>query len=221
LDVGLFFLLMQVSGIRLMSVVPLAEGFRLIEKTLNAAGRPLTAFCACELRSPQPFDEAGFVAFNNEYVGTLAHWGLFDGTNNPVARSNVCPAMNPPEEPGFFAFSYTVPDDTAAPSFIIAGSGEAPEGKGNYKDHIISLGDLSAEGLRSKARWVLGEMENRMQALGFNWSDVTVTQLYSVHNIYSLMSEEIDQRGAMRGGLTWFQNGSQGFARLQSHLDRA
>jgi hypothetical protein len=114
--------------------------------------------------------------------------------------------MNPPEEPGFFAFSYTVPDDTAAPSFIIAGSGEAPEGKGNYKDHIISLGDLSAEGLRSKARWVLGEMENRMQALGFNWSDVTVTQLYSVHNIYSLMSEEIDQRGAMRGGLTWHLN---------------
>jgi hypothetical protein len=37
-----------------------------------------------------------------------------------------------------------------------------------------------------------------MQALGFNWSDVTVTQLHSVQNVYSLMSEEIDQRGAMR-----------------------
>jgi hypothetical protein len=69
--------------------------------------------------------------------------------------------MNPPEEPDFFAFSYTVLDDTAAPSFVIAGSGETPEGKGNYKDHIISLGDLSAEGLRSKARWVLGEMEKQ------------------------------------------------------------
>jgi|UniRef100_UPI004047F978 hypothetical protein len=196
----------RIERVRLMNVVPLAEGFRLIEKTLKAAGRPLSAFCACELRSPKPFDEASFEVFNKAYVGTLAHWGLFDGKSNPVARSNVCPVINPPEEPGFFAFSYTVPDDTAAPSFVIAGSGEAPEGKGNYKDHIISLGDLSEEGLRSKARWVLGEMENRMQALGFNWSDVSVTQLYSAHNVYSLMSEEIDRRGAMRGGLTWHLN---------------
>jgi hypothetical protein len=35
---------------------------------------------------------------------------------------------------------------------------------------------------------------------------VTVTQLYTVHNIYALMSEEIDRRGAMRGGLTWHLN---------------
>jgi hypothetical protein len=60
--------------------------------------------------------------------------------------------------------------------------------------------------LKNKARWVLDEMENRMRVLGFNWSDVTVTQLYTVHNIYALMAEEIDRRGAMRGGLTWHLN---------------
>lgn len=196
----------RIERVRFMNVVPLAEGFRLIEETLKAAGRPLTAFCACELRSPKPFDEAGFEAFNKAYVGTLERWGLFDGTNNPVARSNVCPVNDPPQEPGFYAFSYTVPDPSAAPSFVIAGSGEAPEGKGNYKDHIVSLKDLSSDGLRNKARWVLGEMENRMRALGFEWSDVTVTQLYTVHDIYALMSEEIDRRGAMRGGLTWHLN---------------
>jgi hypothetical protein len=53
---------------------------------------------------------------------------------------------------------------------------------------------------------VLDEMENRMRVLGFGWSDVTVTQLYTVHNIYALISEEIGRRGAMRGGLTWHLN---------------
>jgi len=196
----------RIERVRFKRFVSLAEGFRLIEETLKAAGRPLTAFCACELRSPAPFDEAGFEAFNKAYVGTLERWGLFDGKTNPVARSNVCPAMDPPQEPGFFAFSYTVADPSAAPSFVIAGSGESPEGKGNYKDHIVSLGDTSPEGLRHKARWVLGEMENRMRVLGFTWSDVTVTQLYTVHDIYALMSDEIDQRGAMQGGLTWHLN---------------
>ncbi len=35
---------------------------------LKAAGRPLTAFAACELRSPAPFTEGGFRAFNETYV---------------------------------------------------------------------------------------------------------------------------------------------------------
>lgn len=196
----------RIERVRFMKFVSLAEGFRLIEQVLKAAGRPLTAFCACELRSPRPFDEAGFEAFNKEYVGTLARWGLFDGKTNPVARSNVCPVIDAPEVPGFYAFSYTVADASAAPSFVVAGSGEAPEGKGNYKDHIVNLGDLSLEGLLNKARFVLGEMENRMGALGFTWSDVTATQLYTVHNVFPLMSKEIGQRGAMRGGLTWHLN---------------
>ncbi len=50
-----------------------------------------TAFCACELRSPEPFTEEGFKAFNRVYVGTLERWGLFKNEVNPVARSNVCP----------------------------------------------------------------------------------------------------------------------------------
>jgi hypothetical protein len=42
-----------------------------------------------------------------------------------VARSNVCPEIDPPEVLGFYAFSYTVADASAAPSFVVAGSGEA------------------------------------------------------------------------------------------------
>lgn len=186
--------------------VPLGEGFRRIEKIVTAAGRPLTAFCACELRSPAPFTEAGFTAFNKIYVGTLERWKIYDGKTNPVARSNVCPAIAPPAEPSFHAFSFTETAPDAEPSFVIAGSGEAPEGRDNYRDHIVRLGDVSPDGIREKARFVLGEMERRMGALGFGWADTTAAQLYTVHNIHPFLADEIVRRGAARSGLTWHYN---------------
>ncbi len=74
---------------------------------IKAAGRPLTAFGACELRSPAPFTEEGFKAFNEIYIKTLIEWGVMKDGVNPVARSNVCPKLDPPAEPGFHAFSFT------------------------------------------------------------------------------------------------------------------
>src|SRR5215510_2596852 len=70
--------------------VPLAQGFERVAAILRASGRPLTAFCACELRSPAPFTDAGFRGFNEVYVETLAQWGIYDAASmaNPVARSN-------------------------------------------------------------------------------------------------------------------------------------
>jgi hypothetical protein len=193
----------RIVRVRFHDPVPLAEGFRRIEDIVRAAGRPLTAFCACELRSPAPFTESGFTAFNKIYVGTLERWGVFDGTTNPVARSNVCPAIDPPAEPSFYAFAYTERAPDAEPSFVVAGSGEAPEGRGNYRDHIIRLGDTSPAGLREKARFVLGEMERRLSAMGFGWADTTATQVYTVHDIHPLLADEIVRRGAARAGLTW------------------
>src|SRR6476659_7567782 len=102
--------------------LPLAEGFARIASYVQAAGRPLTSFCACELRSPAAFTEAGFRAFNQHYVKTLAEWGLFDGTTNPVARSNVCPEIDPPSQPSFFAFCFTRPKADAMSTFVISGS---------------------------------------------------------------------------------------------------
>jgi hypothetical protein len=186
--------------------VPLEEGFRRIENILGAAARPLTAFCACELRSPAPFTESGFAAFNKIYVGTLERWSIYDGKTNPIARSNVCPAIDPPAEPSFHAFSYTEPAADAEPSFVVAGSGEAPEGRGNYREHIVRLGDISSDGIREKARFVLAEMERRMAALGFAWKDTTATQLYTVHDIHPFLADEIVRRGAARSGLTWHYN---------------
>ncbi|MPZ41399.1 MAG: hypothetical protein GEU95_25815 [Rhizobiales bacterium] len=193
----------RIVRVQFRAPVPLADGFRHVEQVVGAAGRPLTAFCACELRSPAPFTETGFAAFNEIYVGTLARWKIYDGKLNPVARSNVCPAIEAPAEPSIHAFSYTETAPGAEPSFVIAGSGEAPEGRGNYRDHIVRLGDVSPAGLRDKARFVLSEIERRMSALGFGWRETTATQLYTVHDIHSFLADEIVRRVAARSGLTW------------------
>jgi len=82
--------------VRFAEPVPLARGFARVAELLEAAGRPKAAFAACELRSPAPFTEEGFAAFNRAYGGVLAGWGLFrEGGLNPVARSNVCPKYDP------------------------------------------------------------------------------------------------------------------------------
>jgi len=197
----------RIERVRFARPAPLEAGFRRIEDWLKAAGRPLTAFCACELRSPGQFTEEGFTAFNRAYVGALERWGIFRDEENPVARSNVCPEIAAPPEPGFHAFCYTAPAEAAdaqeGRSFVVSGSGEAPEGPGAYRDRIIRLGDVSPEGLRQKARYVLGAMESRMAALGFGWADATASQVYTVHDIHSLLGPEIVARGAAPDGIAW------------------
>src|SRR3954471_18495182 len=79
--------------------LPLADGFAAVEAHLRALGRPSTAFAACELRSPAPFTDQGFLEFNRAYVKTLERWGLYKDTANPVARTNVCPHFDAPREP--------------------------------------------------------------------------------------------------------------------------
>jgi hypothetical protein len=189
--------------VRLNGNPPLAQGFSLIEQFLKREGRPLAAFCACELRSPAPFDEAGFRAFNRLYVETLQRWGISDGETNPVARTNVCPVIDPPSEPSFHAFAFTVERPAERPGFVVAGSGESVEGKANYRDHTIRLGDVSPGALRDKARFVLGEMERRLRHLGVGWEATSAVQAYTIHDLHPFLAEEIVRRGAARSGLTW------------------
>lgn len=184
---------------------PLAEGFRRVEAFLKAVGRPLTSFCACELRSPAQFSEAGFIAFNQHYCETLARWGIYDPTakRNPVARSNVCPMLAGPAEPCLHAFSYTVPSAARGPSFVVAGSGEAPEGKGAYGEFVVRRGETTPDAMADKARAVLGEMERRMGLLGYAWPGTTATQIYTIHDIHPFLGAEIVARGAARSGVCW------------------
>jgi hypothetical protein len=193
----------EIVRARFARPLPLAEGFAAAERHLASVGRSPLAFCQCELRSPAPFTEQGFVDFNRAYVGTLERWRVIRDGVNPVARSNVCPELDKPPVPSLYAFSYTMPTNDAGPTFVVAGSAEAPEGKGHYGDHIVRRGDISPEAMLEKARWVLGEMERRMASLGFAWPDITAAQLYTVHDPHPFLAAELAARGVMRAGLTW------------------
>lgn len=181
-----------------------ADGFAAIAAHLESRGRPLSALCAAELRSPQPFSFDGFREFNTGYVAVLERWGLVRGGLNPVARSNVCPLFDAPAEPGFFAFSYTVPvdDASAARSFVVAGSGEWPEGT-RFPDGIVARGDLSAEGLAAKAAYVLRTMRARCTGLGGDWESLTAAQVYTIHDIHPLLGSHFAAEGLTRLGLDW------------------
>jgi len=194
----------EIERARLARPLPLAAGFAAVEAHLNALGRPSTAFAACELRSAAPFSEQGFHDFNREYVQTLARWGIYKDGINPVARTNVCPEYGAPPEPALYAFSYTVPAALALRgSFIIAGGGEARDGAGSFAERSVRHGETSPEAMREKVRFVMAEMERRLEALGFSWKDAVSTQAYSVQDIGALVGTEIAARGAAAGGLTW------------------
>ncbi len=193
----------EIERARLARPVPLEQGFSIIEKHLAAIGRPIKAFAACELRSPAPFTEQGFKDFNLKYSKTLERWGLWRDGDNPVARTNVCPLYGAPATPSIYAFSYTLESKTKRRTFIVAGGGEAKEGRASYRETVVRLGDTSREGLREKLRYVMTEMELRLSALGFTWADAISTQAYTVHDIGALVGEEIVKRGAAAGGLSW------------------
>ena len=184
-------------------MAPLADGFALAAKYIQGAGRPLTSFCACELRSPAAFTEDGFRQFNEHYVKTLAQWGIYDGSVNPVARSNVCPEIDPPTEPSFYAFSFTRPGESAAPSFVIAGGAELRDGGGTYPERTVRYRDVSPEGLKEKVRFTVGSMESRLGEFAAGWKDTTGVQAYTIHDFHPAFADELVRRGAARSGLTW------------------
>ncbi|CAN5459438.1 hypothetical protein BH11PSE4_BH11PSE4_22040 [soil metagenome] len=195
----------EIERVRFDVPVPLADGFALIARYIEAADRPLTSFCACELRSPAAVDEAGFRTFNEHYVRTLAEWGIFDGigANNPVARSNVCPEIDPPSEPSFYAFSFTRPRVGGGPSFVIAGGAEASGGPGSYPERIVRYRETTPDALKDKVNFTVGAMEARMASFDHNWKDATATQVYTVHDFHPVMVDALVSRGAARSGLTW------------------
>jgi hypothetical protein len=184
-----------IEHVRLSHAAPLDFGFRLVDAQLRAAGRPRAALCAMALRSPEPFTFPGFDAFNASYVEVLKSWDLFLDGVNPIARTNVAPALDPPDEPSLYSFAYTVPEPGPGGDFVVAGAGELPEGSLDPRDVISG-------GIPDKARFVLGLMEGRLRGLGASWDDVAVTNIYTVHN---LPLAEIHARigPAARHGLTW------------------
>lgn len=200
----------EIERARFARPLPLREAYSAVEAHLKALGRQTTAFAACELRSPEPFTEQGFIDFNKVYVTTLERWGIYKGGDqpvNPVARTNVCPMYDKPAEPQMYAFSYTVPakgGNAARGSFITSGSGDSRAGAGGYSERVVRYQDTSPEGLREKVSHVVAEMERRLALLGFSWKDAVSTQAYTVQNIGHLVGDVLAARGACAGGLVWY-----------------
>ena len=194
----------QIERVEFARPLPLAAGFAWIENYLGSLGVPLAGFCACELRSPAQFTEAGFIAFNRHYTGTLKRWGVMkNDEDNPVARSNVIPPLHKPAEPSFFAFCYARPAAGGSGSFVHRRQWRGGDGPAPYRERIVRFGETSPDAMRDKAVFVLGRMEERMAALGKTWADTTATQVYAVHDIHGHFAHEIVQRGAAQHGLIW------------------
>jgi len=180
-------------------------GFQRIDGHLREQGRARTALCGIELRSPAAFTFAGFDQFNAGYRGLLADWGILVGDDNPIPRTNVAPVVGAPAEPSLYAFAYTVPGRTPAPTFIVAGAGELRD-RARGPEGIVRHGETTAEAMREKARFVLQTMQERLTALGGDWPRVTAIDVYTAQPIHALVLEEILRvaGAAAIHGVRWF-----------------
>ncbi len=195
----------EIVHVTLGAPVPWRDGFARIDRHLRAENRPRTALCGIELRSPQPFTFDGFAEFNEGYRGLLREWGILLGEENPIPRTNVAPVTAAPSEPSLYAFSYTVPGNTPAPTFIVAGAGEMGD-RAQGTGGIIRHGDTSPDGMREKARFVMGVMQNRLKALGGDWNRVTAIEIYTAQPIHGFLIDDIlgPAGSAAIHGVRWF-----------------
>lgn len=200
------------SGYEIVHVVlprprPYRDGFELIERYLAARDRPRQALCAIELRSPKPFTFAGFAEFNAGYQALLAAWDLPVAGVNPIARTNVAPAVLPPARPALYAFSYTAPlaDRAARPTFVVAGAGDLKPG-GLAGENVVRPGETSAAAMGQKAAHVMAIMQERLAGLQVGWAAVTAVDIYTVYPIQPLLSKPIlSLMGpAASHGVHWF-----------------
>lgn len=171
--------------------VPWQEGFVRIEEHLNGLGRPRSALCAVELRSPAPFTFAGFAAFNGEYQARLVEWGLLRDGVNPIARTNVAPAINPPAQPSLYAFSYTAPTTHSLPTFIVAGAGDLRDQADLSPAAIVRPGEISTDAMAEKAAAVLAVMQARLFGLGMAWADVSGVGVYTVQPLHPFLESTL------------------------------
>lgn len=188
--------------VRFMRPIPMADGFAFIKAHLEREGRPVTALAACELRSPQAMAMDEFQAFNREYLQTLHRWGCKAGDINPLARSNLAPITEIPDQAMFFAFTYTVPDSGASGDFLISGKPEIRDGV--TTERIVGGRDVSLKGLDAKARFVMTAMRERVAALGCDWTAVTAAQIYTVHDIRPLLDAVFAEMSISQIGLAWY-----------------
>jgi hypothetical protein len=196
----------EIVRVTLQRPAPYRAGFQLIDRHLAERGRPVQALCAIELRLPAPLSFQGFIDFNVAYRALLAERAIFVGEYNPVARTNVAPAVAAPVEPSLYAFSYTAPAPAAPPTFVVAGAGDLRDQAILAPEAVVRPGDETLDGLREKVACVMAVMEERLTGLGLSWAHATTVNLYTTRNIHPLLAEAILARigEAAAHGVHWY-----------------
>ncbi len=198
----------EIVRVTLQTPIPYQQGFALIDRHLQIARRPRQALCAVELRLPKPLTFADFAEFNQGYRALLAEWDLLLGEYNPVARTNIAPAIHPPAEPALYAFSYTTPFEPGAeqPTFIVAGAGDLRDQANLSSAAVVRPGETSAHALRAKAACVMQVMQERLTGLQMNWAQATAVDIYTAQPLHSYLHSEIFARigGATMHGVHWY-----------------
>lgn len=196
----------EIVHVTLTQPIPWREGLTCIATHLSTHGQERTALCGIQLRCPAPFTLDGFIAFNRTYCAVLQEWGLYVDGLNPVARTNVAPMTDPPEETMLYGFSYTRPCDQAArPTFLIAGAGELLDGTLTV-DGIIRRGETHPAALREKAAYVVNVMEERLSQSGVTLDAVTRVNIYTVHALSGLVEDVVLPKlsSALSHGVHWY-----------------
>ena len=198
----------QIVHVTLAHWLPWRLGFERVDAYLKSAGLERPALCAMELRCPVPFTMDGFLAFNQQYCSVLDSWGLLVDGLNPLARTNVSPADNPPEESVLHGFSYVCAGGGEhQPSVIVAGAGELREGF-LENERIIRRGETDREAMKEKSLYVMGVMEERLRGLGTSWESIGRVDVYTIHPVDALVEEIVLPRlgSTSRHGINWYRS---------------
>lgn len=163
--------------------LPIQQGFDRIAAFLTEAGRPRQSLCSMELRIPAPLSFEGFIAFNATYRSVLADWDILVGEMNPVARTNVAPAVAAPAEPSIYAFTFTAPNiyNLTDPTFVVAGAGDLRDQADLTPGAIVRPGETSHDALVEKANTVMDVMTERLHGISVDWPQVSAVNIYTVH----------------------------------------
>ena len=193
--------------VTLAEAVPWREGFDRIQAITENNGVDRTALCAIELRCPRPHSFEGFIEFNDEYRSILDNWGLLNGDDNPIARTNVAPVDHPPEETTLHAFSYVEEaSENQTPSFVVAGAGDLMDQSDLQPSSIVARDLDGKDAWRMRIEQVCEEMEARMSAIGVEWSDCSVIDVYCDQDWFGQAGETLVERigTAVSSGLHWY-----------------
>ncbi len=194
----------EITHITLAVSLPWEEGMRAARKYVESVGLSQWSLCGFELRCPQPHTMDGFIDFNTGYRAVLQDWDMFVDGENPIARTNVAPVLNPPSETMLYGFSFCHESQSSWNTFVIAGGGELAGGL--REGTIVCEGETDKAAMLEKARVVARLMKTRLDGLGANDHRLSTIDVYTAHSLHSLIEGAIAEEIAAitQRGLQWF-----------------